>query len=537
MLETPLSSPLNRRGFLARATSAALIGLTQKSCRTADPVIAAPTTGTRRFGEPDPSQVLGMMPIARRPEAMLEVFLLGGLSPWETFYLVPEFGDPSRGGPYAGQQWWAFQGDGEHAVPAWWKSCMPGSGPMYVPYANDAAGVQVNLGPFLQPLRDRPDLLKRMRVWVMRHDLEPHEFATPLAMTGQPQGSPRMAALGTHLSRYFEDRAPPGRTAPHSYSISMSSFDVDNNGDAASAIGLHRGVSRPLAIRLGPESRLSTQLLRGNLEGFRQPLDTLVKHWTDRARARLRSPGRLDDTRAPGLTDFAAARAAMVQHQDLQRLLPQSLLEAKMMTLCPGSVAEPVLDEVTTGMQLARSLLTDATSPARYVQLLEGGLYTDPSGAGYDTHGTHIVKHAPNTVHMCRQLAAIINEPGEKDPRKLDLDRHFVLLNTEFGRTPYPEFTRANPNGNGTNHWPWGYVVVGFGGFIDEERSGIIGAIGEDGYALSGFSPSAHRAAMMLAMGAWPFSDLAFAVGDVEGAASELEAALRIREEILGYTS
>jgi len=40
---------------------------------------------------------------------------------------------------------------------------------------------------------------------------------------------------------------------------------------------------------------------------------------------------------------------------------------------------------------------------------------------------------------------------------------------------------------------------------------------------------------MLLAMGAWPFSDQSFAVGDVRGASSELEAALKLRTEILGY--
>lgn len=37
-----------------------------------------------------------------------------------------------------------------------------------------------------------------------------------------------------------------------------------------------------------------------------------------------------------------------------------------------------------------------------------------------------------------------------------------------------------NLDGFGIDYWSWGYVVVGFGFFIDEDCSGIVGSIGED---------------------------------------------------------
>ena len=131
-------------------------------------------------------------------------------------------------------------------------------------------------------------------------------------------------------------------------------------------------------------------------------------------------------------------------------------------------------------------------------------------------------------VHMSRELAARINEPGEDDPRKLDLDRHLVLLTTEYGRSPLPI-------AGGLDHWPYGYVVIAIGGPVTEDRSGIIGAIDSDAYATSWFTPGDLRAALLLAQGIWPFSDRSFAVGDISAGTSELDCAMFLREELWGY--
>ena len=74
-------------------------------------------------------------------------------------------------------------------------------------------------------------------------------------------------------------------------------------------------------------------------------------------------------------------------------------------------------------------------------------------------------------------------------------------------------------------------IVIG--GFIDEEKSGVRGAIGEDGYAIESFHPAEHRAAMLLAQGIWPFSPEGFRVSDVRGAKTELDAAMFLKEQIL----
>ena len=52
-----------------------------------------------------------------------------------------------------------------------------------------------------------------------------------------------------------------------------------------------------------------------------------------------------------------------------------------------------------------------------------------------------------------------------------------------------------------------------------------------------GAGPGGLTAAMLLANGAWPFSTEAFNVGDIRGATTELEAALILRERVLGYSA
>ncbi len=485
-----------------------------------------------------------LLPAERQPEGMLEIFMLGGASPWETFYTVPEFCDPSAGGPYAGQQWWSFQEGGETNVADWFSSCGPGSMPLFEPFAADSEGVTINLGPFIHPLRSRPDILARMRVWVMSHQVEPHAIAIPLAVAGHGVSNPRMTGFGTHIQRHFGDRS--GREAPFSYTIYMSSFDRSNNGAAATALGLHPSSAQPVALQLGPDPRLPRQLPRPGAGGHKTQLDALVDYYENRFSRRL---SYADGTmlRSSGFRSHASARQAMKGHQALVDLLPSEFFELAEITLCSPDPMNfdsvPVytaVDETTAAIGLARHLLTAGDNAARYVQVMDAGIYTDPAGQGYDSHAEHVLQQGPNLSHMCEQLVGIINRPGEEDPTKLDLDRHFVLLNTEFGRAPVPEITPANPRGAGSNHWPWGYVVVGFGGFVDEERAGVVGAIGENSYAISAASPTDHRAAMLLAMGVWPFSETSFAIGEIQGmtdSSTQLDAALKIRGDILGYSA
>jgi hypothetical protein len=131
-----------------------------------------------------------------------------------------------------------------------------------------------------------------------------------------------------------------------------------------------------------------------------------------------------------------------------------------------------------------------------------------------------------------RNLSAIVNTPGENDPTKLDLDDTLIILNTEFGRTPFPQ-----EGSSGRNHHPYGYVTALIGGPITSAQRGVFGAIGPNGLASGDhIKPSENRMAALLALGIWPFAPEGFAVSDVRGAPDEAMGARLVIERALGYT-
>ena len=181
-------------------------------------------------------------------------------------------------------------------------------------------------------------------------------------------------------------------------------------------------------------------------------------------------------------------------------------------------------------LNAARHLLTHPTEPARYVCVSDVGLYEASGGGGYDTHSANSFDTARNFNNMLRNLLSIINGPGETDALKLSLDDTMIILNMEFGRTPW-----AQDGGDGRNHHPYGYVTAFIGGPITADQKGIHGNIRADGVAQAYASPAENRAAALLAMGIWPFSPEAFAVSDVRGATGEEDGALAAIEHYLGY--
>jgi hypothetical protein len=191
------------------------------------------------FGEVPAEYARVMLPESARAQSILEVFMYGGVSPWETFYASDEFGKKDS-------RWlYAFYDRTVEACAGCGYDTSEGN--LLTPFAEDSAGKQVFLGPFLKPLLARPDVVERMRVVVNRHQLEPHEAAIPLAICGKTLGSPSMASLGTHVQRYFVDRDTSARGAPYSYGFATAGgFIPTDNVLSMVATGLHPGSARPL---------------------------------------------------------------------------------------------------------------------------------------------------------------------------------------------------------------------------------------------------------------------------------------------------
>src|SRR5690606_23462371 len=163
--------------------------------RTALLGLGAGLTGLA-FGAP--LEASSGIPEGSRVRSVLEVFLCGGVSQYESFYCVPEHGASD------GTHWHLFANTA--ALAASLDACGIEE-PMLEPFAPDALGQMVHLGPFAAPLR-RPDLLQRLRVCITRHELAPHEAAIPLVLSGRTLGNPAVAGLGAHVQRHFSELEP-----------------------------------------------------------------------------------------------------------------------------------------------------------------------------------------------------------------------------------------------------------------------------------------------------------------------------------------
>ena len=516
---------VSRRRLLKAGAAAAILVplLSRKSAR------ALP------FGQfPDVAQNL-LLPADRRVKRVLEVFLYGGLSCWESLYYIDAYGrpdDPVVERRYT--QFHAFEAT-SHMTPrqAAVRCGSPEGASLGVDFAKDALGQTVQIGPFARELSQRRDVLDRMRLLCMAHNLEPHEAAIPLALTGKPVGSPTMAGLGAHIQRYLTEQSRPGRRAPDSYVFSTGGVPGDNVF-AAVATGMHPGRARPLRIKVDNAARLSKLLAREKLGDHRAQYDALVAAYATQYDERLRFPGQTELARAHRLAELENAMTSVANADAVKAVMEERFFEPVAGTVCEDSED---LNAPHMSFRLAAHLLTHPSEPASYVCVVDTGLREAAGGGGYDSHEDNSRDQARNLKNMFTQLLAIINGPGENDPRKLNLDDTLIILNTEFGRTPAQQIPRGGgkEGSNGRNHFPHGYVNALIGGPVRER--GIVGALGPTGAAQSHVVPSETRMAALLAMGIWPFSQEAFGVSDVQGAGDEAGAVQDVTKRVLGVQS
>jgi hypothetical protein len=499
---------MQRRTFLKTAGAATAAG-------AAFSVLRHPRQAQAAWGDWPEDKLEAMIPGERQAQSVLELFMYGGMSSFDTFYTVPKWG--------MGNQTFlnAFYAE---TMQRYGQCGFPGE--LTEAFADDAMGETVHLGPWVSALRARPDIVDRMRIVVQRHDLLPHEGANPIALTGSRLGSPRLAGVGAAIQRHFLEQPGGLRATPYAYVLYPGVEFPTDNVRAASAVGFHPGSARPLSVNVDPNSQLSQLLGRPALTGRRAEFDAAIDHYLRDYQQRFRPGGKGAPTRAAERSNYEFAHFARNGADQLQSVLSADLFTPVGGMECGSNEG---VDKPQMQARMAANLLTRATDRARYVQWIDGGL--SPNGAGgHDTHDNHVNDASRNVGHTMQALADIINKPGEGDPNKLDLDETMIVINTEFGRTPHKQ------GGSGLNHWPQGMTNVLIGGPVTAAEKGIYGAITEDqGFAQTYISPAENRMLVMMALGIYPFSSQTFAVGDVGGGVkTELEAAQRLMQVYLG---
>lgn len=472
-----------------------------------------------------------MIPEDLRPQSVLELHFHGGITPWETFYSIPQWGQ----GNNTFLNLFEDNPVGQRSSD-FYNACGYGGTPYVTDFA-EAGGEMVGLGPWLYPLKQRQDILSRMRILVQSHTVLAHEGANPLSFTGDFLGNPRLAGVGAPIQRFFGEQPGGARAVPYSFILypggaGLSAFNVSS----ASAIGFHPGSARPLNVTVSQDSVLADLLSRPGLDqSDPEAFDAAVSYYTRAYENRFRSQGVGQPLRSLERGNYDFANFARQNANELVEVLSPDLFAEIQGTTCANP---PTLDMPAMMARVARSLLTRETNRARYVNWIDTGIFPRPE-VGYDVHNEHVLYTARSVPHTFQQLVNIIRDPNNPTPEDdtlIDLDETMIVINMEFGRTPY----RQVPGSSGTNHWPYGYVNVLIGGPIrgDDSRSpgsSIYGHITEDvGEAQDFITTVENRIMVLMALGIYPFSSQSFAVADVRFTSDEIEAATRVRDELFG---
>ncbi len=458
------------------------------------------------------------LPATLQPKNILEVFLLGGISPWESFYCVPD----AKYGKSANAMWWTFQ-EGPNSLPAllakYTKIALTPQ-----PFATDLLGAGVCLGPLTDPLRSRPDLVARLRTLVLSHGVFPHTPAISVGLSGLLPSAPRAASMGTAIQRrQLALQGKPGKL-PWAYSLTGDELRQPF-GDT---IGKHPGICQPLTILVNPSASFVGQLGQfkawldqaASTSGLRQALQ-------QQNVARMTRPGAVEPVRAPLIKQHSGATIQVAQATGLGDVLVAKDFAGPAGTAGGESFA---YDRSKAMFTVAAKLLTLPGEATRYVLVNDSGYSENsPMPDGYDFH----VKYAPRAVarlpYVLQRLVNTIAVPGQAIPGQINLDDTLVVLNTEFGRSP-----GVQNGGDGRNHHPAAYTVQLLGGPAGLCPKGIVGAIDANANPSKAVSPAELRMALLMAMGIWPFEGDLFSYGDVQGAANETQALMRLRTQILG---
>lgn len=485
-------------------------------------------------------------PISR----ILEVFIYGGLSQWETFYLNPASatgvaacagGCPVDPDPASNMQWGTYKCQFEALANSDTRR------PMGTPMTKEVTS-NVHLGPPTYPLW-RQDLFDHLQVLVCNHDLLPHEAAIPYALTGTRLGRPTLAGTGAFAARYFQ-----ANTVPVSFVVKAGGGSVGDNLAAATATGDLGSEYKPMLIDVpcgGPNLTVLD----------RQPTvaqDLLLKYYLEQYRARLTFPGQTAATRSSAFAGYDATLGQFLNTQEIRALMGSydpnandlikgeepACVRGTSTSRCTGAAET---DGVRQSLNFAAFLLRQDTT--RYVCVIDTGRQ-DEAGAGYDTHSNN-AQATYRSLSSTLEVIARLTDPNQPGGPKID-PYTMIVINTEFGRSPNKE------GQTGRSHYPYAYANL----IIPPAASGpafplrpqrrVLGGIGQTGRVeaqttggIAAITPTDLRAAMLIALGIDPLAKpdggsqgSAFGVGDLSEAmqsATEDGVRANLVREVLGY--
>ena len=487
---------------------------------------------------------------------VLQLHCFGGMAPYESFYYRDQPGSRTRG----------F--DTEVQNLNWNPACA--NTPVGLEtheFSTDSNGKTVHLGPFSKPLWNHPHIRRRMRIMVQRHDLLPHEAAIPYVSTGSRLGRPNQAPLGTsvqHRMSALDQELGNGRVLPHSYALLPEGDGVIGSlftlvQQVQGMVGTHPGSAKPLVLKIGSAfGDFISQLNRSNLGDTRDAVNALIDQFRGQYRDRLRWQPENFVTRSAAFSDYDAASARVMTSDSLESLLNSAPQTINPEDVCAREGLSPfgTPDNPTrTALEFAAFLLTRPDSEAaRSVFVLDSGI--ERTFLPYDVHANfNAADTGTNLWNLLDSLVSVIRDPDNPSPddaNKIDLSTTMIMINTDFGRTPFKSSGgNPAPGSNGRDHWPEAYVQVLIGGPIPLEAADgvanrVVGSIsdGTDPTVVADvpFTATDIAAAAQLATFTNPFAAENFALGSLTpsliggGADLHHSTMINLREMIFGVS-
>lgn len=373
------------------------------------------------------------------PKKILEIFLYGGLSAWESFYVDLDKQDI------------LFQGELREALESTWLLQACGSAQNGTTLRT-FGGMRWSVAT--SPLWTRPDLLARTRVVTMTHEFGAHPVAIPLALTGRRLGDGRAASLGAAIKRRYPDQHT-------SYVLMPDRLRFFRGDDVAFSawlsVGGHGLAAQPILV---PMSAGASDLARwAPRSGIHPGADALTTFYADLYE------GGLAGSRSRGFAAYKAALGSLPESPGLTTVFDSSLRgEGTTADHCSTNPANAGPKPNTTRACLDMAAWLFNTKGTRYVGMVDVGIGTD-TGAAYDGHGHSAGVTFGNLFLLLKELSRVTS-PDTPAADRISIDDTLIILNTEFGRTPGAQ------GSTGRDHYGRGYVVVLIGGPIQPTASG-----------------------------------------------------------------